>query len=217
MDKKIYAVITGDIVNSSGISGLYANELNKITNDIKKYQQQNFILEIYRGDSFQALVTDPTKAILISILIRTGLRRNSRGKSIENIWDARISIGIGPIRNSEMTESIKIGTLDGEAFVRSGKNLDKMKKEGSLLKINTGDSQLDQEFSAICPLVDAIISRWSIAQAEAVYLYLLRNLTQKEIGNLLNTSQRAISKRLEVSNIEKLKPFFTRFIEIIQK
>lgn len=217
MDKKIYAVVTGDIVNSSSIRGNYTRELNNVTNDIKQYQLPDFILEIYRGDSFQALITDPAKAILISILLRTGLRRNTQGRSLENIWDARISIGIGSIENFEITKNIKIGTFDGEAFVLSGKSLDTMKKDGSLLRINTGDPQLNQEFSAICPLIDSIIGRWSVAQAEAVYLYLLRNLTQKEIGNLLNTSQRAIGKRLEVSNIEKFKPFFTRFIEIIQK
>ena len=215
MKKKIHAVITGDLVNSTGIEGNYKNVLNDITNDIRQYQQLDFMLEVYRGDSFQGLNTDPAKALLIRILIRTGLRRNTRGKSLENIWDARISIGIGTISNFEISTDTRIGSLDGEAFVRSGQTLDNMKKEGTLLKITTHDTQLNHEFAAICPLVDAIISRWSTAQAEAVYFYLLRNLTQKEIGKLLNASQRAIGKRLEVSHIDNLKPFFTRYKELI--
>lgn len=214
MENKIYAVITGDLVDSTGIEANYKNALNDIANNIRQYQLPNFIFDVYRGDSFQALVSEPGKALLISMIIRTGLRRNTRGVGLENIWDARISIGLGTIKNIEISQDKSISSLDGEAFLRSGRMLDTMKKEGALLKITTGNDQLNKEFVAICPLVDTIIGRWSTAQAEALYLYLLRNLTQKEIGKLLNASQRAIGKRLEASHIENLKPFIARFKEV---
>jgi hypothetical protein len=215
MEKDNFAVITGDVVNSSKIEGDYAKVLNDIAKDIIQYQNPEFIFEIYRGDSFQGLVTEPGKALLLSLIIRAGLRRNTRGKNLESIWDARISIGIGKVKNLKLTAETKIGTLDGEAFILSGKAMDKMKNENSLIKISTSDDQFNKEFAAVCPLIDVITGRWSTAQAEAVYIYLLRNLTQKEIGNLLNTSQRAISKRLETSSIEKIKPVLFHFNELI--
>jgi hypothetical protein len=216
MKQENYAVITGDIVQSSNIEGDYTKVLHEIAADISNYQHPEFIFELYRGDSFQALVTEPSKAVLLSLIIRAGLRRNTRGKKLEYVWDARISVGIGKIKNQILTRESKIGTWDGEAFVLSGRTLDGMKKETSFFRITTTDEDLNKEFAAICPLIDAITERWSTAQAEAVYLHLLRNLTQKEIGNLLNISQRATSKRLETSNIERLKPFLSHFNEIIQ-
>lgn len=91
-----------------------------------------------------------------------------------------------------------------------------MKKEGALLKISTGDKHLDNEFGAICPLIDAIINRWTTAQAEAIYLYLLRDTTQKEIGEELGVIQKSISKRLETSSLESMNHFFTRYREVLE-
>ncbi len=215
MEKKVYAVITGDLVDSTTIKGDYKGILEKIANDIIKYQADDFIFIIYRGDSFQGLVIDPAKALLLGILIRAGLRRNTRGKGLEEIWDARIAIGIGTVENLKLKPKPQLGALDGEAFVRSGRTLDSMKGKGALLNICTGDQQLDDEFAAICPLADTLISRWSTAQAEAIYLYLLENITQNEIGKHFGISQRAISKRLETSSIEDMKPFFERYENVI--
>lgn len=214
MREKIYAVITGDIVESTAITNNYHIALQEIADDIKNYQAPDFIFDVYRGDSFQALVTDPAKALLISIIFRAGIRRKSRGTSLNDVWDARLAIGIGPVNNLKISSDIKLGTLDGEAFTRSGRTLDVMKKEGALLKITTGEEQIDKEFAAICPLADTIISHWTTAQAEAIYLYLLKDMTQHDIGNQLQISQRAVSKRLESSNLDSMSQFLIRFEEI---
>lgn len=215
MKEDIFAIITGDLVDSTAIAGDYKAELYQVADDIKQYQAPDFIFDIYRGDSFQALIHDPSKALLIGILMRAGLRRKARGSGLDDIWDARLAIGIGEIDQLNIGPEIKLGTLGGEAFIRSGRTLDNMKKEGALLKIKTGDDQLDEEFDAVFPLVDTIIGRWSTAQAEAIYWHLLDNLTQKEIGKRLNKSQRAISKRLETSSIESMSKLFKRFEKLI--
>ena len=131
MNKKIYAVITGDVINSSRIEGDYTKVLLAISKDILKYQDPRFIFELYRGDSFQALISEPEKALLMSFIIRSGLRRNTSSKKLESIWDARISIGFGKIKNQSIDSTSKIGSLDGEAFVLSGRTLDAMKKENN--------------------------------------------------------------------------------------
>lgn len=215
MKKDVYAVLTGDLVDSTAIKEDYKSVLYQIADDINQYQASNFIFDIYRGDSFQGLIHDPSKALLISILVRAGLRRNTRGTALDDIWDARIAIGIGNIAQETITPETKLGTLDGDAFIRSGRTLDQMKKEGALLKLKTDDDQLDEEFDASFPLLDTIIRKWSTAQAEAVYWYLLDDLTQNEIGKRFGISQRAISKRLETSSVESLSNLLKRFEKII--
>jgi hypothetical protein len=208
-------------VDSTAIANDYQAALQAMVNDIIQYQHRGFLFEIYRGDSFQALIPDPTKALLISVILRAGLRRNSRGKSIEEAWDARISIGIGNVDNENVNNdtelsNTRLSTRNGEAFIRSGRTLDAMKKQGARLRITTGDSNLDQEFEAACSLADTIISRWTTNQAEAIYLYLLKGTTQKEIGQELQTTQRAISKRLEASSLDSMTQFFNRYKEVIE-
>lgn len=215
MDNKNYAVITGDLIDSAGIVGDYKEILEGIASDIRQYHDEAFGFDIYRGDSFQGLISNPTKALKISILFRAGLRRYSKGSSIDNIWDARIAIGVGTIKNIDNPTEIKLKTADGEAFIRSGRSLDSMKFEAIQLKICTGDQKLDDEFAAVCPLLDAVIGRWTTSQAEAVYMQLLEEITQEEIGRRLGISQRASGKRLESSNIDKMKQFFNRYINLI--
>lgn len=208
----IQAVITGDVIKSSAIDRNFHEAIYTIVDDIKKYHA-GFFFEMFRGDSFQALISRPEDALLISVIIRAGLRRYSRSSSVNDAWDARIAIGIGQadVKNRE-----KLGEMTGDAFIRSGQSLDKMKEEGHRLKITTGDEQTDKEFDVTCPLADTIISRWTTSQSEAIYLYLLKKKTQKEIGEVLNATQRAISKRFESANFQSLTNFFKRYKEVIK-
>jgi predicted DNA-binding protein (UPF0251 family) len=212
MNTAIKAVITGDMVKSTTIEEDYREQIQQISNDIRARIDTEFQSEIFRGDSFQGVVSDPAKGLLIGILFRTGLRRFSRNTltGADAIWDARISVGIGGINTPALGYETRIGQQDGEAFMRSGMALDGMKQEKSLLTISTGDRELDSEFNASCAMADAIISRWSNEQSEAIYLYLLENLTQKEIGARLGISQRAAGKRLEIASLESIKKFLDR-------
>ncbi len=217
MKNKNRAVMTGDLVDSTDIRENYREVLEGIANDIRMFVDPGLLFDIFRGDSFQVLTTEAGDALRVAILFRAGLRRRSRGKRLEDAWDARIAIGTGEIDDPPSGSLTDLGAAGGEAFVRSGKALDTMKEEGVLLKISTGDPQKDNEFAAACPLVDTVIANWTTAQAEAVYLSLLEDLTQEEIGKRLNISQRAAGKRLNSSHIESLTNFFTRFRELMEK
>jgi hypothetical protein len=218
MDAKIHAVLTGDVVRSTSIEADYNEKLQDIAEEIRRHVDRSLQMEIYRGDSFQGVVIDPQKALEVSMLMRAGLRRNSRmgGAAMDDIWDARISIGIGTIDKTKQDRKTKVGLLGGDAFVRSGKALDSMKKDKALLKITTGANELDDEFYASCAMADAIIGRWSIEQSEAIYLYLLENLTQEEIGKRLDISQRAVGKRMTTGNIDSIRKFIERYKKAIK-
>ena len=215
MKKRKYAVITGDIVDSTIIAANYQDVLHAIAGDIDRYVAQESIFEIFRGDSFQMLIRAPKKALLVGLLFRVGMRRYSNGSVLEDAWDARVSVGVGSINEAKLAKNAPLGTLDGEAFLRSGRTLDQMKPEGAFLKITTGVDSVDQALNVCTSLADALIARWSTTQAEALYLYLLRDLTQKEIGSLLKVSQRAIGLRLESAQFHNLQPFLRYFEKII--
>jgi DNA-directed RNA polymerase specialized sigma24 family protein len=64
-------------------------------------------------------------------------------------------------------------------------------------------------------LLDAVIARWSKAQAEAVLIRLLLGRTQKEAGETLGVSQPAIAQRLRAANVDVLETLFARYETLI--
>ncbi len=218
MNPIIYGVITGDIVDSTKIDADYRHMLETIVADIARCKSLDFRLEFYRGDSFQSFIHNPADGLEIMLLLKAGLRRHpviEASNRVEDALDARLSLGLGEI-NEPMTRDMPLGKMDGAAFVRSGRSLESMKEHSASLKITTGDEELDQEFSAVCPLLDVLTNKWSINQAEAVYFYLLENATQKEIGEKLGISQRAAGKRLDTSNIEEIMTYNRRFKHLVE-
>ncbi len=214
-EANVYAVITGDVVDSTKTERNYRSILESITNDIQQHHDPTFRLEMYRGDSFQALIQNPREGLFILLLIKAGLRRHTNkqdSRSIETVLDARMSLGIGNVTGNG---KVSLGELDGQAFVRSGRTLEKMKGEGLRLSITTGNTVLDNEFRATCPLIDALANRWNTKQAEAIYHYFLTSITQEELGEKLNISQRGAGKRLETSNIGPIELYNKRFSELI--
>ncbi|TRX60145.1 hypothetical protein FNH22_08840 [Fulvivirga sp. M361] len=210
------AVITGDIIGSTRIPGGYKDVLHKIGDDIKQHQDDRFIIDIYRGDSFQCISNRPGKGLLILLLIKAGLKRHSsKIRSEELQWDARMSLGIGFLEEYPHTNDLT--ELTGGPFTRSGRSLDQMKEKGRLIQVTTGEEQLDAEIASVLPMIEVITDKWSTAQADAVYPLLLFNtITQDAIGKRIGKSQRAVSKRLDVSKIEAIKPYLKRFEEQIK-
>ncbi|MEM9324678.1 MAG: hypothetical protein AAGA85_03445 [Bacteroidota bacterium] len=208
-----HAVLTGDLVASTTIRANYHEVLGEIATDVSQYVAPRSIFEVYRGDSFQLLLSQPQEALLVALLFRVGLRRYSNGTALDDAWDARVSIGLGSI-NANKPNITTLGTLDGEAFVRSGRALDTMKNDAAFLRITSGQGSIDESLQVCTSLADALIGRWTTAQCQAIYLHLLRGLTQKEIGELLHVSQRAIGLRFESAQFHSLQPFLKYFKKI---
>ena len=150
------------------------------------------------------------------LLIKAGLKREQTEKNKQTIqWDARMSMGIGKLAN--YPEYNNLSELSGEPFTRSGRSLDSMKEKNKEITIVTGEEEQDNELKAILPMVEAIVAKWTTAQASAVYLFLLyKDITQKEIGDRLGKTQVAVSKSLDISRIDALIPYIERFETQIQ-
>lgn len=209
---KIHAVITGDIVRSESIGldkrDLLLNMLRHIHNELQSLSAMK--MEIYRGDSFQIIVSNPAQSLRIASMIRTYLIGNTP-KGEKGTWDARISIGIGSIDYNG--ESIVVS--DGEAFKLSGRGLDSIEK--NRLAVATCWNEVNEEVNASIGFVDNLISSLSANQAQLLYLAIAEQLPQVEIEAKTGKSQQNISKTLNAAKEALLSRYLNRFETLITK
>ena len=219
--KGYVAALTGDLVGSTCSRGtppdgdlLWRVGLLK---DALRVTEKDFLprtvssFEIFRGDSFQGIVL-PKDALRAVIVIRTFLRSRGPMEAPSSVLDARVAVGIGHV------EKLPGGTVsesDGTALRRSGPALDEMKGQDRRTRFSTPWPQVDAELNTECMLLDAVIARWSKAQAEAVLIRLLLGKTQKEAGETLGVSQPAIAQRLRAANVDVLETLFARYETLI--
>lgn len=205
---KLYAVITGDIVDSSKLTSSQRSRLlsalKSSFNTIKDMMPDGIhaSFEIHRGDSFQGVLTKPDTAFRAAIAIRASLRHGFKTKQRRYALDARIAIGIGSI---DFLPAGRGSEGDGEAFRRSGQTLDEMKGDQRLI-IRTPWREVDAELDIECALLDALINRWSGEQAQAI-LGQIQGLTQEKAAKEFGVSQPAVRQRLKSAGgwaIEKL-------------
>ena len=222
------AVLTGDFVKSRTIK---EGDIEKVIDLLKetfnelnrKILSNKASFQIYRGDSFQAIIPNLELALVTAIIIRARLRAFESGykvidtkksdKPINYAYtDARIAIGIGEVSywGEEISES------QGEAFQKSGYLLDKLKKENERLGIDTPWGNINKELHVESKLADAVISRWTANTSMAVFLNLLDKKNQSKLARILNISQPALHKRLVTyGNIGCINAFTERYFELI--
>ena len=212
----LYAVLTGDLVNSTQLTHKERDEILHILEHAfatipEKISEQKdvAIFSMYRGDSFQGIIKKPEHAYLIALLLRLSLRK-SVSVPLDKIRDARIVIGIGEIEYFKED----ISQSDGTAFRRSGPGLDNLKPE-SRTRIITPWETLNQELEVGCTLADAIIQKWTASQSEVVY-ELLFGKTQTEIASLLHITQGAINLRAKSASWHAIETFSQRVKEQIE-
>ncbi len=193
---KQYAVITGDVVGSSKLP---PDERKKLLSVLKRSALSaqkasgNAVPEdivIYRGDSWQLLVTDPSLAVRVGLLLRAAFKAGwGKGKI-----DTRFAIGVGTI---DFIPSGSISGGDGEAFRRSGSALERMKKNNRMY-ISLSDDTMERTVNVILYLIDTLAIRWTGKQAQAV-MGGLQGLTQEKIAKLWKPRihQQAVNKHLE--------------------
>lgn len=210
----IVAVITGDIVHSSKMDrkqrDYLLSQLKIIFRDLEKHCQA---ADIYRGDSFQMLLSRAEEALRVAMILRAGLRKlPKRHENQTDYTDARISVGVGEVNYRGQS----LGTTDGTAFRLSGRGLDEMKRRDRL-KISTLWPHINEEMEVSCALSEAIVGRWTHAQASIIYSYLRSQKTQQELAEEFGITQGAVSQRLsESGNIEAINKFIKRFEKLVR-
>jgi hypothetical protein len=192
---KILGVLTGDLVKSkafephrdrvlTGLKGAFkaAESFTQKPGEFIRFSR------IFRGDSFQAVISGLADTLKVALFLRARLLMI---KIPQTQPDARIGLGIGTI---ESLNKAKIEESDGEAFRYSGKALDGLKKYRRLSLISAW-TDWNKQFEPLGSSLDAIIQRWTPEQAEAVS-FMLHGRTQQEIARILKIKQPAVQQRL---------------------
>lgn len=206
---KIKAVLTGDIVNSEKIDSEHRALLIRVIRDINSLQAWSPLsMDLFRGDSFQIVMENPSMALLIATMARAYIMANTPSES-QIMWDARISIGIGTV--SFVSDTVV--TSDGEAYRLSGRRLDSMVKER--LAVDTCWKDVNDELTVGIAFVDDVINGWTPIQAQAIYQSIARKLSQAEIACNLGKSQQAVSKILAAAKENLLRLYLNRFETLI--
>jgi hypothetical protein len=210
-----YAVITGDLVKSSTFKEKRKDALrtlHEIFNTLKSKLPIDidiFISDIFRGDSFQIVVSDAEYALTIAIFIRAQLIR----RSIEGMaFDARFSIGIGSI---EYLNQEKITESDGEAFRLSGRSLDEIPNYRRLI-ITSSKEEQTQTLEVLSAFIDAITARWTPEQAEAISHWIFGE-TQTSLAKRIGVTQSAIQQRLQLAGHFAIEACVKYFDLIVHK
>jgi predicted DNA-binding protein YlxM (UPF0122 family) len=213
--KKIYAVLTGDLIGSSRFR---VEEREIVISNLKdsfKMISPDSITSpfvIFRGDSFQGVLSIPDEALNAALIIRSSLLSRFKGK--RSRLDARIAIGIGTI---DYLPGNQVGEGDGEAYRNSGPELDKMKKREPNLIIKTPWAGINEELRIECSLLDALIQRLTKEQAEVILYHITKGVTQEEIAKILGISQPAVFQRLKTGGYWAVQAFMEHFEVIIHE
>lgn len=207
MDKAQKAiVISGDIIGSSLLKPAARKKLQQLLDSfIEQAVQQwpDLVVQQYRGDSIQALLTTNRLAGLRLVLLL-------HSYLIKNDFKIRLAMGVGEIS----FKTKQVITSDGSAFQASGPWLDALTKSGEVISIAGADADFTSEWQVHSASLNFLIQRWSIQQAEAVYLQ-LQDFTQEEIAAKLKIKQPAVYYRLQAAGWPVVYKICTRFESVI--
>jgi hypothetical protein len=206
MARKKAVVITGDVINSSELSTPARKKLQRELGSFLKealYVWPDLVMQQYRGDSIQAiLTTNRLMALRIALTLQSQLMASK--------FNIRLSIGIGEIS----FKGKNIITSDGSAFRASGPYLDALKKSGELISIAGADAGFSGEWQTHSASLNYIIQDWTPQQAEAVNLQ-LQNYTQQRMARKLKITQPSVHQRLQGAGWPVIQKILQRFESVI--
>lgn len=164
---KLYAVITGDIVDSSKLPPEKRQQLHNVMKEGSKALLKAFKkdvsmgVDIFRGDSWQMLVSDPSQSIRLGLFYRAYIKSRMALSKV----DTRMAIGVGTI---DFIPGTNVSEGDGEAYRHSGKMLAEMSKS-VCMRFTFPGNEKSAALDMIVQLVDAIVKRrWTDKRSLAI-------------------------------------------------
>ena len=146
-----------------------------------------------RGDGWQILIPDAAMASTAAVALMAGLRGADTGH------DTRLAVGLGPVRTIGTRD---LSDADGPAFHAAGTALDDMGRR----RLTVGGPDATAHHHALYALLEALITRWTPQQAEAVALLLTHpGLTQAAGADRLGITPQAMHDRLSGAAYSAIK------------
>ena len=198
-------VITGDMINSRKVADP-AGWLSQLKAALLTEGPTPKAWEVTRGDSFQVEIVHAEDVLKKALHIKALIKRIAG-------LDVRMAIGIG----TKTYDAPKISEANGDAFVRSGRLFDQLKK--NTLAISSPWEELDGAINICLELALLTMDRWTPNSAEIVALAIENpEKTQLELGKILQISQGRISERLQRAGYDEIMKMEAYFREsILQK
>jgi hypothetical protein len=212
------AVLTGDIINSSGLDPRERQTLFAAFPKISALLRDRYPAEIgyeisnFRGDGWQLVIDQPRKALEISLFIRTYIRFAITDKNI----DSRIAIGIGGV-DFIPAENVSAGY--GSAYTLSGHLLEALPAHQRMaLGFPIDDPSLTHAAASILvELMDSLITAWRASQCQAIF-WALQGLTQTQIAERwlpAPITQPSVSNNLNRSSWPTIRKSLVFFEELL--
>ncbi|KAF9657503.1 SatD family protein [Tenacibaculum sp. ZH5_bin.1] len=198
------SVITGDIINSRGVSAeTWLPVLKESFNTIGKTPKT---WELFRGDSFQIEIENIAEALLFTFKLKSTI------KKIKDL-DIRLAIGIG----NKSFDTEKITEANGEAFINSGYAFDHLLKKQNLA-LKTPWEGINEEFEVSLGLSLLIIDNWTTNSAAFVNMSLQNpESTQKIIAKKLAISESSASERRKRSGFDEIMKLEKRYRKLMNQ
>ena len=217
----IHAVITGDVIGSSRLADAarerLVSDLYAAFEAVRKAPHLEAVLafEVFRGDSWQLYVSDPSEAFHVALAFRAQFKASTG-------TDTRLALAVGRISTLDLE---RVSQSDGDAFTMSGRGLDSLRRRtiACWLLESTNDTR-QRLFDAIASGAGAFASEWTQAQAQAVALALLLDTEevsalQEEIASVWKprpVRQQTVSEHLVKARWDEIAEFLDYYLaEII--
>lgn len=183
--RKIYAVITADIIHSRD----HEDFSEKLKEKLNSFERELLVkpFSISRGDELQGVLGFIET---LPVLLR---RLRYTVKPIE----LRIGVGIGDLDNNELETSKSSWDMTGNVFFDARAALDRVKEEKKTRTIiESGDKVIDLSLNTIFLLLDTIQNGWTDKQWEAIHVYEREGTFEKAAGHL-NVSIQNVQKHCD--------------------
>lgn len=207
----IYGVLTGDIVASTKLPAGTRSELPEILFAATEEARESFAeaisapAQVFRGDSFQIVLSEPRQALAVSLYIRCAIRIRVAAKKA----DVRIAIGLGPV---DALPEGRDSSGSGEAFVLSGRCLEALSRnrrlglatwhrEANGEPPGGGGVETPSAIDVVLGLLDWLASGWTERQCVAVS-GALKGWTQEVIAH--HWPGRAISQQAVAQHLDRV-------------
>lgn len=162
------AVITGDFIGFSPLPAEARQRIYCLAVECGACMKEVFAgcmpydLDVFRGDGWQVLFSDPAAAYRAGLFFRAFMRACSPVRET----DVRMAIGLGSV---DYVPAGRVSAGDGEAFRLSGRLLESMSRQGAgSFRLAAGDRPALSALDGMVCLAGSIAQKWTSSQARAV-------------------------------------------------
>jgi len=181
--KKIYVVVTGDIVESRKIEqrDKFQQKLRKVLDEINQKFKKVIVVKFCftLGDEFQGLINSLGESYTIVKKLQ------------EMLYPVKICFGVG-LGDISTKISKQTSGMDGECFLRSRAALEEAKRINQSVVYNT-QTNIDLAVNTIIKLLDAIKKDWKSHHYKRVQLYEQLGTLEK-VAKAEKVSKQTVSK-----------------------